>query len=236
MPLSFVTFETFANRPSNVQQQHLQLPGAGSNNQRKVHGAPRMFDVDARMQQVIQHCAAQLLDRSVNSGRRLCWQNALAYSFARTVMLIMPLCRRIHVLDAHANFAPLLSLPGHSSTVRSIDWSCDGAHLMSVDQAYETLHFDVKKGCTSRATHRDTKWASWTNILGFPVMGIWPPGSDGTDINAVDRAPDGQSVLTCDDSGKVLVLHSLQPVRRHLRFAHDTFFWHRSSRTHQHLA
>jgi hypothetical protein len=34
---------------------------------------------------------------------------------------------------------------------------------------------------------RDTAWASYTNTLGFSVMGIWPDGTDGTDINAVCR-------------------------------------------------
>jgi hypothetical protein len=34
---------------------------------------------------------------------------------------------------------------------------------------------------------RDTAWASYTNILGFSVMGIWHDNTDGTDINAVCR-------------------------------------------------
>jgi hypothetical protein len=46
-----------------------------------------------------------------------------------------------------------------------------------------------------QANQRDTAWASYTNILGFSVMGIWHDnGTDGTDINAVCRcAPDGLS-------------------------------------------
>lgn len=34
---------------------------------------------------------------------------------------------------------------------------------------------------------RDTAWASYTNMLGFSVMGIWPKYADGTDVNAVCR-------------------------------------------------
>ena len=32
-------------------------------------------------------------------------------------------------------------------------------------------------------------WDTFTCTLGWPVQGIWPPGSDGTDINAVDLLP-----------------------------------------------
>jgi hypothetical protein len=37
---------------------------------------------------------------------------------------------------------------------------------------------------------RDTDWSTWTSRLGFPVMGVFPPGFDGTEINAVDRSKD----------------------------------------------
>lgn len=116
-----------------------------------------------------------------------------------------PARRHIHLLAVDRSYAKVGSLAGHSSTVRSIDWSCDGATIMSMDQAYETLHFDVKRAATSKACQRDRQWASWTNVLGFPVMGIWPSGSDGTDVNAVDRSPDGSTLVTCDDFGKVLL-------------------------------
>ena len=35
---------------------------------------------------------------------------------------------------------------------------------------------------------RDEKWYSWTATLGWPVQGIWPEFSDGTDIDSVDRS------------------------------------------------
>ena len=126
-------------------------------------------------------------------------------------------CRHIYILDVQNNYAKLARLSGHSSTVRSLDWSRDSSTLMSMDQAYETLHWDVRRGAKSKAGQRDQAWESWTNVLGFPVMGIWPPGSDGTDVNAVARSPDGASVLTCDDSGQVrrsipsCILHARKP-------------------------
>ena len=35
---------------------------------------------------------------------------------------------------------------------------------------------------------------------GFPVMGIWPPYSDGTDVNMVDRTKNRQLVATAEDT------------------------------------
>ena len=37
-----------------------------------------------------------------------------------------------------------------------------------------------------RSTESDIKWATFTSPLGFGVMGVWPEGADGTDINCVD--------------------------------------------------
>lgn len=63
--------------------------------------------------------------------------------------------------------------------------------------------FNVKRAAQCKLCHKDTPWASWTNVLGFPVMGIWPDCSDGTDINAAHRSPNGRHLLTADDFGKV---------------------------------
>ncbi len=48
-------------------------------------------------------------------------------------------------------------------------------------------------GCAQiTVPQRDTQFATWTCNLGFPVMGIFPPFSDGTDVNSVDRSKDQQ--------------------------------------------
>ena len=46
---------------------------------------------------------------------------------------------------------------------------------------------------------KDKTWASWTCTIGWPVQGIWPANSDGTDVNACDRSPDGTVLATGDD-------------------------------------
>lgn len=40
-------------------------------------------------------------------------------------------------------------------------------------------------------------------MLGWPVQGIFPPCSDGTDINSVDRTKDGTILATGDDFGMI---------------------------------
>jgi WD40 repeat protein len=49
----------------------------------------------------------------------------------------------------------------------------------------------------------DTDWKTWTCVLGFPVMGIWDPESDGTDVNSVDVCKRRQLIVTADDFGGV---------------------------------
>lgn len=51
--------------------------------------------------------------------------------------------------------------------------------------------------------NRDEVWTSWTCIIGWPVQGIWPPCSDGSDINTVDRDSRREVIATGDDFGKV---------------------------------
>ena len=42
-----------------------------------------------------------------------------------------------------------------------------------------------------------------THPVGFPVMGIWADGMDGTDTNAVHRSSSHRHVVTAGDDGRV---------------------------------
>ena len=46
-------------------------------------------------------------------------------------------------------------------------------------------------------------WETQTCKLGWPVQGIWPPCSDLSDINSVDRSPNLRLLATADDNGLV---------------------------------
>jgi microtubule-associated protein-like 1/2 len=39
--------------------------------------------------------------------------------------------------------------------------------------------------------------------ISWPTYGVFTGGADGSDVNAVDRAPDSSFLLSSDDSGKV---------------------------------
>ena len=54
---------------------------------------------------------------------------------------------------------------------------------------------------------KDTQWATWTSVLGWPVQGMWPDmdDSDGTDINACMRSNNGELLASADENGRVRV-------------------------------
>ncbi|KAF5914294.1 hypothetical protein HPG69_000091 [Diceros bicornis minor] len=94
---------------------------------------------------------------------------------------------------------------GHSSFITHLDWSVNSQFLVSNSGDYEILYW-VPSACkqvVSVETTRDIEWASYTCTLGFHVFGVWPEGSDGTDINAVCRAHEKKLLSTGDDFGKV---------------------------------
>jgi microtubule-associated protein-like 6 len=70
------------------------------------------------------------------------------------------------------------------------------------------LYWDAESGKQFAAPNpSDLKWKTYTCILGFGVMGIWPPFADGTDINSLHVSRDKSLVVTGDDSGLVNVFN-----------------------------
>ncbi|XP_037373596.1 echinoderm microtubule-associated protein-like 3 isoform X3 [Talpa occidentalis] len=95
---------------------------------------------------------------------------------------------------------------GHSSFITHLDWSKDGNFIMSNSGDYEILYWDVTGGCKllrNRYDSRDREWATYTCVLGFHVYGVWPDGSDGTDINSLCRSHNERVVAVADDFCKV---------------------------------
>ncbi|KAM9294651.1 echinoderm microtubule-associated protein-like 1 [Gastrophryne carolinensis] len=94
---------------------------------------------------------------------------------------------------------------GHSSFITHLDWSVNSQYLMSNSGDYEILYWipSACKQVVSVETTRDLEWATYTCTLGFQVFGVWPEGSDGTDLNAISRSGDQKLLATGDDFGKV---------------------------------
>ncbi|KFO23296.1 Echinoderm microtubule-associated protein-like 4 [Fukomys damarensis] len=95
---------------------------------------------------------------------------------------------------------------GHSSYITHLDWSPDNKHIMSNSGDYEILYWDIEKSCKlirNRSECKDTDWTTYTCVLGFHVFGVWPEGSDGTDINALVRSHNRKVIAVADDFCKV---------------------------------
>ncbi|XP_045405429.1 echinoderm microtubule-associated protein-like 4 isoform X1 [Lemur catta] len=95
---------------------------------------------------------------------------------------------------------------GHSSYITHLDWSPDNKFIMSNSGDYEILHWDIPNGCKlirNRSDCKDIDWTTYTCVLGFQVFGVWPEGSDGTDINALVRSHNRKVIAVADDFCKV---------------------------------
>ncbi|XP_045683674.1 echinoderm microtubule-associated protein-like 4 [Phyllostomus hastatus] len=95
---------------------------------------------------------------------------------------------------------------GHSSYITHLDWSPDNKYIMSNSGDYEILYWDIPSGCKlirNRSECKDIDWTTYTCVLGFQVFGVWPEGSDGTDINALVRSHNRKVIAVADDFCKV---------------------------------
>jgi len=127
-----------------------------------------------------------------------------------------PLNLRRRVADnPPSGFRYLAKCSGHSSTVNHLDWSTDSRVLQSNDQSYELLYWQADRlspGLGMQLLHdqRDTQWDTWSTINGFDVMGMFPKGTDNTDINKTARSNhiEGERfVAAATDFGALLLLN-----------------------------
>lgn len=97
-------------------------------------------------------------------------------------------------------------LKGHTSYITQLDWSKDGNYIQSVCGAYELLFWNVNslsQIASGASQFRDQHWSTYTVKLGWWVQGVFPPATDGTHVNGVDRTKDEKIILTADDWGLV---------------------------------
>eukprot|EP01147_Barroeca_monosierra_P006723 gene6723-357_t len=95
---------------------------------------------------------------------------------------------------------------GPSSYITHVDWNLSGELLMTNSGARELLYFRAPKGKRqpiSKAAAENIEWQTWTCVLGPRVIGIWPPATDVTDVNATCLSKDRKILATADDFGLV---------------------------------
>jgi lipoxygenase homology domain-containing protein 1 len=116
----------------------------------------------------------------------------------------------IDIFDCKKGFKFRNRFKGHTSYITHIDFSTDSRMLMSNCGASEILIWDVpnKKQLRAKAEmphdpNDSATWGRMTCVLGFPVMGIWPDFSDGTDVNALHVNEARDICVTADDFGEV---------------------------------
>ncbi|XP_029387490.1 echinoderm microtubule-associated protein-like 4 isoform X4 [Mus pahari] len=110
------------------------------------------------------------------------------------------------VLENGRKYSRYGKCTGHSSYITHLDWSPDNKHIMSNSGDYEILYWDIVNGCKlirNRSDCKDIDWTTYTCVLGFQVFGVWPEGSDGTDINALVRSHNRRVIAVADDFCKV---------------------------------
>ncbi|KJE88838.1 hypothetical protein CAOG_00417 [Capsaspora owczarzaki ATCC 30864] len=129
--------------------------------------------------------------------------------FSSTVPSILAVASHDNFIDVYHVAAGAIErkaiCKGHSSFITHIDWSADGRFLRSTSGDYELLFWEALTGkqVTASVDVRDLTWASQTCVLGWDVAGIWPPDSDGTDVNAVSASPDNTLLASGSDDGFV---------------------------------
>ena len=106
---------------------------------------------------------------------------------------------------------------GNNSVVLHIDWSVDGRVLRTNSASNEIMCFDTASGKPLHSQFQnmsDTPWHTWTCHLGFPVMGVWASGADGTDLTSCHMTRDQRYVVTAEKSGKLKLFNAPCVVHR----------------------
>ncbi|KNE67845.1 hypothetical protein AMAG_12561 [Allomyces macrogynus ATCC 38327] len=147
-----------------------------------------------------------------------------------TVLSFAPDGSKLAVGAADSNITILTNgqvtstITAHSAAVTALDWSTDSTYIQSNSADYELLFTHVPQDGT--ATHdpdasnaRSLVWATYSIPIGWATRGVWTPGQDGTDINAVARGGPGL-VAIATDQGHVEVVNWPAPTAGHVTARH----------------
>lgn len=103
------------------------------------------------------------------------------------------------------SFQKIGSLVGHSSWIAHLDWDKNSTVVRTNCGAYELLYWDAKscKQITAPGGLKDYEWDTESCTITWHNQGIWPPVSDGSDINAVCVNKDRNFLIMGNDFRQV---------------------------------
>jgi microtubule-associated protein-like 6 len=152
----------------------------------------------------------QIADVAISSA----WIQAMRYSPDGQTLAVGSHDCRVYLLNAVAYCIRHVCI-GHHSFITALDFSADSNKLQSASGDYELLFWSSADGKQIKrmAEVCDVKWATWTSSIGWPVQGIFPPDTDGTDVNSVSASPDGRLLVTGDDFRRVKLFRYPVPIQ-----------------------
>ena len=107
-----------------------------------------------------------------------------------------------------SEFRKVCECKGNTSVVLSIDWSTDSEYIQTSSQDYNLFYFKIPSGEIANPEDlKDKTWTTMTSFLGWSIQGVWPKGSDGSDINSITRSHNGKLIASTDEYGFVRVLN-----------------------------
>jgi len=118
-------------------------------------------------------------------------------------------------VGSHDNFVDIYSVrrgkrtgvcKGSSSYITHLDWDSKGKLIQTNSGAREHLFYEAPAGGRKTISVPDVErlqWSTFTCVLGPTVKGVFPPGSDVTDVNATCRTKDCSLLASGDDFGFV---------------------------------
>lgn len=116
-----------------------------------------------------------------------------------------PPISKVYLYDVVADKTKKLGeCKGSSTRIVSVDFSVGGDLVLAT--SIEPLFYKTP-GCgqTWASTVKGESWATMNSKYTWFTQGIWPPCSDGSDVNTVDRSNCKKFLATGDDFSKVKV-------------------------------
>ena len=99
----------------------------------------------------------------------------LKYSPVGDVLALACKDNLVHLLSVLSGYKHTAVCRGHSSHVRAIDFSADGAMLQTADATRELMHWEIVTGrrLLNSAQFRDAVWSTYNCMYGWSVQGVF---------------------------------------------------------------